>query len=565
MWLDGRVGFGHALLRTSDDTEPCRQPATLDGITWITADARIDGRGDLLRQLEACGRTNLRTADDVLLVLHAYHAWGEGCVEKLLGDYAFAIWDGRARRLFCARDHFGVKPFYYAAGPDGLVFSNTLSALRTEVEDRALNDLAVADFLLFGINQDETSTIFAGIKRLPPAHTLTFADGMAQTHRYWSLPIDGRVRFRRSEEYLERFCELLEQAVSDRLRSSSVGIWMSGGLDSTSLTAVARRLQSRHEEPSELHAHTIVYDTLIPDDERRYAHETAAHLGIENHVFVADGYRPFEGWESIARFAAEPTGDPLLHMRARQMGEIATHSRILLSGEGGDELLCSSHALDVARRTTIGEFAADVARSLVVHRRRPPLGLRALARRSIRSVPPYPEWMNADLTARLKLRERWELVHGIERQGIHPVRPEAHSRLCHAPWSWYFETSDPGVTGLPLEIRYPYLDLRLVNYALSIPPIPWCADKHILRVAMKGLLPDAVRLRRKTPLASDPLHASLEQARGWPRCAAAPELASYVNTSVAPITNACNGTDAWLNLRPVCLSHWFNHAHVHLS
>jgi asparagine synthase (glutamine-hydrolysing) len=173
--------------------------------------------------------------------------------------------------------------------------------------------------------------------------------------------------------------------------------------------------------------------------------------------------------------------------------------------------------------------------------------------------------MNPELTARLRLRERWEQVHALEQPAVHPVRPEAHSRLCHAPWSWYFETSDAGVTGVPIEIRYPFLDVRLVSYALSIPPIPWCVNKHILRVAMRGVLPDAVRLRPKAPLGGDPLHVGLEQMRDWPRRDPAPELASYVNTRLAPITDRYHGADPWLNVRPLCLSYWFDHARVHSS
>ncbi|MGH9594022.1 MAG: asparagine synthetase B family protein, partial [Bryobacteraceae bacterium] len=176
-WCDGPVAFGHTLLRTGPATGRDEQPASLDGKIWITADARIDAREELIAKLRSLGSEVSLADPDHWLILHAYRAWGSGCVEHLLGDFAFAIWDKEARRLFCARDHFGFKPFYYARLGNSLVFSNTLDCLRMhpEVSD-ALNDLAIADFLLFGGNQTPETTSFADIQRVPAAHTLTWAE-----------------------------------------------------------------------------------------------------------------------------------------------------------------------------------------------------------------------------------------------------------------------------------------------------------------------------------------------------------------------------------------------------
>jgi asparagine synthase (glutamine-hydrolysing) len=174
--------------------------------------------------------------------------------------------------------------------------------------------------------------------------------------------------------------------------------------------------------------------------------------------------------------------------------------------------------------------------------------------------------MNPILTDRLRLRERWEHVHSFEAPAIHALRPEAHRRLSTAPWAWYFETSDPGVTRIPVEIRYPFLDLRLVNYLLSIPPIPWCIDKEILRVAMHGALPDAVRLRPKAPLGGDPLEAGLRASHGVPLLSGMPEVAAYVNPDAAPIPmGGYKGDDPWLDVRPLCLSYWLAHARADMS
>ncbi len=200
IWLDGPVGFGHTLLITTVESHE-EQPASLDGRVWITADARVDGREDLVEQLELRGRRRLRAATDAQLILHAYHVWGEDCPEHLLGDFAFAIWDGRKRSLFCARDHFGVKPFYYARLRSGFIFSNTLDCVRSHPGvSNTLNELAIGDFLLFCCNQDPTTTTFADIRRLAPAHTLTCGEVTRRPKRYWTLPTEGRIRYRRSHD-----------------------------------------------------------------------------------------------------------------------------------------------------------------------------------------------------------------------------------------------------------------------------------------------------------------------------------------------------------------------------
>src|SRR5205807_844250 len=130
IWSDGPVGFGHTMLRTTFESEREQQPCSLDGRVWITADARIDARDNLIRDLRSKGREIQKSVTDVELILHAYHVWADDCVQYLIGDFSFAIWDGRRHRLFCARDHFGVKLFYYAQVGRSFIFGNTLDCVR---------------------------------------------------------------------------------------------------------------------------------------------------------------------------------------------------------------------------------------------------------------------------------------------------------------------------------------------------------------------------------------------------------------------------------------------------
>ncbi len=193
------------------------------------------------------------------VIAEAYETWGEDCVDHLTGDFAFAIWDSRKQKLFCARDHFGVKPFFYAQVSGGFIFSDALNDLREhpEVSDE-LNETAIGDYLLFGVNQDLSSTTFRDIHRLPPAHRLSVSNGSIAVRRYWEPSVSEEIRFRDDRSYVQRFLELLSQVVRDRVGTDRVSVLMSGGLDSTSVAAVAC-------EMSEVRACTVAYEKLIPD------------------------------------------------------------------------------------------------------------------------------------------------------------------------------------------------------------------------------------------------------------------------------------------------------------
>jgi asparagine synthase (glutamine-hydrolysing) len=536
VWAEGAVGLGHTLLATTWESHGERQPCSLDGRVWVAADARVDGRDELLAALRSAGREVPETATDAALILHAYHAWEEDCVGHLLGDFAFAVWDGRRRRLFCARDHFGIKPFYYAVSGEVLVWSNTLNCVRAHpaVSDR-LNDQALGDFLVFGFNQEPATTTFADVRRLPPGHCLTWTGGEVRLRRYWTLPTDGHVRYRRKTDYVDHFREVLGAAVKDRLRTDRVGVFMSGGLDSTAVAAVARDHLCRRGRPFDLRAYTAVFDRLIPDRERHYAGLAARALGIPVEYLAGDDCRPYRGWDRPELRTPEPVDDALAALSAEQFRQALSHGRVVLTGYGGDPVLYPSpmHLLGLLKRGRLVRWAAEVGGYLLTHGRLPPLGLRTQLRRWFGKrggPPPLPAWLEPGLAARLDLAGRW-CAHHAEAPPAHPTHPAAYRNLVSPYWPYLFEWYDPGFSLCPLEFRQPFFDIRLVNYVLSVPPMPWCVDKELLRQALRGALPESVRLRPKTPLAGDPLRVLLE--RGVVRWAdhfrPAPGLARYVD------------------------------------
>lgn len=566
IWSDGYIGFGHTMLRTTFESEREKQPCSLDGQVWITADARVDARKELIQKLEVKERHDVASATDVELILHAYHVWGEDCIKYLLGDFSFAIWDGQRQRLFCARDHFGVKLFYYARVANCFIFSNTLSCVRKHpaIRDK-FNELAIGDFLLFGYNAELSTTTFSDIQRLPPAHELTLSEGALRIKRYWSLPIDGHIiRYKRASDYVDHFKELLREAMADRLRTERVGIFMSGGLDSPTMAATVCELREKQSALVDLRAYCVVYDQA-PDDERYYSELVAQALRIPIEHTVVDDYKMFERWDQPELQRPEPYDWALLAMDYDVLKAVDTHSRVALYGEDGDALLFPSTLVDMLKGMPTREVIADVVRYVLSHRRRPLLGLGILSKvrrwtGKEEKVPSYPPWLNKDFAARLALPTRWKEKINSQPSEVHPVRREAYRRLTSFLQP-LFESVDPGITFVPVEHRLPLFDLRLVDYVLSIPPLPWCANKELLRTTMRDTLPELVRLRPKTPLAFDPYQVRLQQpGAAWvDDFQPTSRLLEYVNIEAVPklATGNYESNVSWSHLRPLILDYWF--------
>ena len=501
-WSDGHVGFR-------------QQPFTLDREVWLIADARIDGGGQ---------------SSDEETILRAYQKFGENCVDHLIGDFAFVIWDKRLRRLFCARDHFGVKPFFFARVANSFIFSNALNTLRRDrrVSD-ALNENAVGDYLAFGLNQDLTSTIFRDIQRLPAGHTLSLANGTITTRRYWTPAVKGEIRFRDPQSYVERFNELFTAAIKDRLRTSRVSISMSGGLDSTSIAAVARDLLP---EPSIVRGFSNVYDKLIPDEERHYSTLAASFIGIPIHHNDADKYELFAGeLNQPEPFLISPLGgqfDDLMRL-------MAANGPVALTGYDGDALMNETRQSYLSR-------------------------LKARVKTHPKEIS-YPQRIDESFAKRINLKDR------VREAWTAPVvdkrRPATLRALQTKVWAPLFEGYDANATRLPLEVRHPFIDVRLVEYLLAIPAKPWCVNKHILRCAMKDRLPAAILDRPKTPLAGDPALQLMRRAsvRWRDSFEVTPQLERFVNLSRRRSLADENTPDAaWAKLRLFALNHWLAHS-----
>jgi asparagine synthase (glutamine-hydrolysing) len=557
-WIKDAVGFGHALLKTTEESDRDWQPFTLDDNSWIVADARIDAREQLISDLKAAGESDLARSNgtDAELILRAYRCWDTACVEHLRGDFAFGIWNDGHQQLFCARDHMGTKPFYYAQIGSRLIFSNTLDCIRRHplISDR-LNELAIADFLLFGVNQDPATTSFAEIQRLPPAHCANWSRNGMQLRRYWSLPIDEPLFYKRSDDYIDHFRDLLAKSVDDRLRTNQVWIFMSGGLDSPTLAATARDLMQKRYIDFDLRALTIIQ--AFPSDEGRYAKAVATYLKIPHYCRSAEAV---ENWEEIPFSTPEPHPNAWNIPAERQFWQgLGTYSRVFFFGEGPDNALhfewlpCISH---LARHGFYRRLVAGLA-ATVFSQRYPPFWWRIRDRNSTRdSEAVFPPWIESSLDSRLRLRDRWDAFNS-PLVSAHRLRPVGYASFQVPLWQAMFESLDAATTHACFEVRHPYVDLPLLRFMLAVPALPWCRSKYLMRRAMRGMLPREVLRRRKTGL--DPASV-LKQIAGL--CSTpflpGPVIREYVDLDRTTSVPAINLIES--NLRVRALNHWLQNS-----
>ena len=241
VWLRGSTGLGHRMLWTTPESLRERLPfADETGGLVITADARIDNREELIRLLDLEDRPRASISDSQL-ILRSYEKWGRRCPEKLLGDFAFAIWDSRLQAVFCARDHLGVKPFTYHSSERLFAFGSEIQAvLCAPVTPRRINEQRIADYLV-PIFEDKSITLYQDIFRLPAAHRMTVWADRVEKDCYWSLDPSREMPALSDGDYAEGFREIFSEAVRARSRCPlPVGAMLSGGLDSSSIACSAR-------------------------------------------------------------------------------------------------------------------------------------------------------------------------------------------------------------------------------------------------------------------------------------------------------------------------------------
>lgn len=489
----------------------------------LVFDGRLDNREDLVAELRRHGARP--GSSDVELTLAAYAAWGDDCASKLIGDFAFALWDAARRRLLCVRDPLGVRPLYMGLRDDVVCFATQIRQILAARPHTPAFDLEfVADRLAHGVDRaDAACTPYRGVSRLKPGHRLIAEDGRVRIERYWEWSTGEAAADRDLREYVDRFRETFSSAVASRMRG--VGrVWsdLSGGLDSSSIVSVAAR---RRGGPR-LSAISVVFDRSTLSDERQWAATVARTLGVDRHCIDGDAQPPFTRLTEAVRYWEEP------HAAAAFFGVHRQYQRlmggagvpILLTGIGAEAVVMSKqqspvHLADLARRGRLAALWRELdrwQRALGI-----PLGnvasrycLRPLGSRPLVShgrLPEIPDWIAGPFA------RRWNLQGRARNGSMPPARRGVADQ-------WHVERVGR-ISGFLLrgclekacDIRYPFLHRPLVELALAT---PWSLKavpgetKALLRRAMEGVLPEEVR--RRTQNASTGHAAYTGLRREWP-------------------------------------------------
>jgi len=332
--VDGPLGLGHRRLSIIDLSDAGRQPmSTPDGRLWIILNGEIYNYKELRADLETRGHA-FQSQSDTEVLLRLYLDEGPDCLKKLIGMFAFAVWDTSARRLFLARDHFGIKPLYYTATPSAFSFASEIKALVGANGIRAeLDPASFADYVTFQFTLGE-KTLFRGVRKLMPGHFLTIEPGSDPVIRkYWDFSFE--IDTRHSEaDFQQRLRELLEDSVRLQLRADvPVGAHLSGGLDSTTVTALAAATGVRP-----FHTFSGGFADGPEFDETRYARLASAAAGSVHHE-VFPTARDFVEWmPKLAYSMDEPAAGPGLFPQFAVSRLAAANVKVVMGGQGGDEI-----------------------------------------------------------------------------------------------------------------------------------------------------------------------------------------------------------------------------------
>ncbi len=534
--IDPVMALGHRRLSIIDIEGGVQPMSDATGRYTLVFNGEVYNYVELRRELVSQG-LHFRTRSDTEVLLGALLHWGRDALERLDGMYAFALWDAHQRRLLLGRDRIGIKPLYYAPLGAGLAFASELKALLAlPALPRRLDVLSVSKYFTFGYVPAPAS-IYEDVRKLEPGHWLTWDGQEVETGSYWDLPLtDHPVASANVDECATRLLSLLKDSVHRQLRSDvPVGVFLSGGIDSSTITALAAdQLLTPggrgHGHKGELHSFSIGFDHRSYD-ESPYARQVAGLLGTQHHHQVLSVQNAMAVFAQVMRVADEPLADASILPTYLLCRLAAQHVKVVLGGDGGDELFAGYPSFQAHRAVQALSFLptswrdrfARLARASVPHvglpvsHRYASLGF--LAGQFVKGLGLSPEarfmlWMgfannaekeelfSADLKQRLLRSDAFEDVVRLVRQS-HLHRDLA--RLLYLCTKMYFQDGilvkvDRASMAHGLEVRVPFMDRDVVEYASRIQPfykLHGLTTKYVLKHAVRRLLPANIIHRRK--------------------------------------------------------------------
>ena len=535
-FVDDQAALGHRRLSIVDLAAGHQPLSNEDGTIWIVFNGEIYNHADVRPGLEAAGH-RYRTRSDTETIVHAYEQWGDACVEHLRGMFAFAIWDAPRRRLLLARDRLGVKPLYWAIAGSRLLFGSEIKSvlesglIRAEADETRLPELLSTRYL------SGAATLFKGIHRLLPGHTLVFENGTVTTREYWDVPAgrgDESLARLSEQDVVQQFRARLEEAVRIRLMADvPLGMFLSGGLDSSAIAALMAKMIDRP-----LQTFSVAFKQRA-FSELDYARQVSTAIKADAHEIVIDDQDFFGALPRLIWHEDEPIAHPS-SVPLYFVSELARqHVKVVLTGEGSDELLAGYGKYPRA----LVNWRAGGAYSVVPHPVRAwiagtvvprlPRAMRRYASRSFVAMERTPEAMFFDNFAAIGLaRQRTLLsprfagaapedVYGPSRQYFDA--PNGHSttldRLLYADIKTYLVEllmkQDQMSMAASIESRVPFLDHKLVEFAAALPPrlkLRGFTTKWILRQAVRSILPPEILSRPKMGF---PVPFGLWMRSGW--------------------------------------------------
>lgn len=491
----------------------CNEESTV----WVVHNGEIYNFRELRRELHSLGHRFVSDTDTEVIV-HAYEEWGSRCLHKFNGMWAFCLWDSKEQKLFCSRDRFGIKPFYYYFDGEQFLFASEIKALLQTNIPRQANERRIYDYLAFGIVDHTQETLFERIKQLRGGEylELSIRTGELSIRRYWAIDLDRKLSGLTHEEYTRRFYELLEDAVRLHLISDvPLGTCLSGGLDSSAIVCLVDKLmreQGMKIPGGDLQKTFSARYEDLHHDEGYFIEQVVQKTQVDAHCIYPTGEGLLEEMEKLIYHQDEPFGSTSIYAQW-SVFKLAKLSgvKVTLDGQGGDELLAGYHGYygsffaELFRTRQWPQLLQEIRSYAAIHGYSK---VQALARTALWLLPEETQSLFKSLLRRLREGPwlRRDFIRCVARdhhlQATLPGKSIFDNHLyimltaTNLPSLLRFE--DRNSMAHSIESRVPFLDYRLVEFAFATPAeekIHCGITKRMLRDALKEILPERIRTR----------------------------------------------------------------------
>lgn len=514
IWLENGVCLGHRRLSIIDLSPNGRQPmCNEDGTVWIVFNGEIYNYAEIGRVLEAKGHV-MRSATDTEVVLHAYEEWEESCFRRFNGMWGLVLWDSQRQVALCSRDRFGVKPLYYHASGDRFAVASEIKGILAAGVSSSVAEPYAAHVIAHGRLDDwGAQTLFRDIYQLPAANTLRFSsrDGVGIPREYWRLDPDSAAETLDYSNPVGTIRDILNDSVRVRMLSSDVpvGCCLSGGLDSSSIVALAAR-----DVPGRLNTFTVEYPGT-PSDESRHSRHVAERFRCDS-IRVAPNPKDYLDVleQMIWHIDEPPVSAHGVYSQWKVFQLAGSRVKVVLDGQGGDEIMGGySQHVDAYMRWLLGKVLSGSGGSLGEFVRILPEVAQFRAESPVRTLARMlgPQGLRGayrDQRTQVRAggisREFWNAhrpsapdEHGVGSRDL--VNEVLLNDLLRDTLPAYLHYEDRLSMGFSVESRTPFLDYRLVEYMFGIPGSDkLCAGntKVLLREAMSGITPQQILDRK---------------------------------------------------------------------